>query len=64
MSGPPVELARGDRVGGFHVTSILGWGVEGVTAQVVDEFLALKRVLKAYPHRGCGQDAGHHSHLP
>ncbi len=50
--GPPVDLARGDRVGGFRVRSILGWGVEGVSADVVDEFLGVRRVLKAYPAEG------------
>ena len=51
MSGdePPVDLARGDRVGGFCVRSILGWGAEGVAADVRDEFLGVHRVLKAFP---------------
>lgn len=49
MRPPPVELARGDRVGGHRITSILGWGREGVAAEATDEFLQLPRVLKAYP---------------
>ena len=48
-TGPPVDLARGDRVGLFRVLTILGHGEEGVAATVLDEFLQIERVLKAYP---------------
>lgn len=47
--GPAVDLARGDRVGGYRVLSILGHGKEGVAASALDEFLDVERVLKAYP---------------
>lgn len=47
--GPAVDLARGDRVAGYRVTSVLGHGREGVAATVTDEFLDLQRILKAYP---------------
>ncbi len=49
QDGPAVDLARGDRVAGYRVTSVLGHGREGVAATVTDEFLDLERVLKAYP---------------
>ena len=47
--GPSVDLARGDRVASYHVTSVLGHGREGVVATVFDEFLHLDRTLKAFP---------------
>ena len=49
QGGPAVDLARGDRVASYRVTSVLGHGREGVAATVTDEFLALPRILKAYP---------------
>ena len=47
--GPTVDLARGDRLASYRVTSVLGHGREGVVAAVNDEFLDLDRILKAYP---------------
>lgn len=47
--GPVVDLARGDRIGSFLITSVLGHGKEGVAAAVIDEIIQLPRVLKAYP---------------
>ena len=49
QGGPAVDLARGDRVAGYRVTSVLGYGREGVATTVTDEFLNIDRVLKAYP---------------
>lgn len=57
---PPVELARGDRVGGHRITSILGWGREGVAAEATDEFLYLPRVLKVFPAERCYVDRVRH----
>ena len=37
-NGPVVDLARGDRVAGYRVSTVLGHGREGVTATVTDEF--------------------------
>ena len=47
--GPPIDLVRGDRLGGFKVCSVLGWGSEGVAADVKDEFINVHRVLKGFP---------------
>ena len=48
QDGPVVDLARGDHIDQFRITSVLGHGREGVAAAVIDKVLELPRVLKAY----------------